>query len=182
MVAQTYPMFDDCNSRTRCEIASPCYLECGSHPEAINLAIRAYSEGSDDEISGPFLPTGIYEWSVSLRYREDFIISEEDPIVYYTLCYYEGYTPCGTGIARVVVHMNGGGSYPLVQFGNLASSNVDLDPPDYKENFESYTESCDPYYFSGIMNPEGGGYCPFWLCPRSCGDGAGRMEVVITEE
>jgi hypothetical protein len=180
-----YPTFEDCSFRTRCDLASPCYLDCGSHPENINLSIRAYSVAPDDEISGPFLPTGVFEFSLPLKYREDFIFTETDP-PFYSLCYYEGYYPCGTGIAKVIVHMNAEGSYPLIRFGDMTSSNSDLNPPETKSGFESYTESCDPYYFSGIMNPGGGGYCPFWLdgCGlfSSCGDGAGRMEIIITEE
>jgi hypothetical protein len=186
MLASTYPTFADCSSRTRCALASPCYLECGSHPEKLNVSFRAYSVAPDDDISGPFSPTGVFTSSISVTYKEDYVISETDPISYYTLCYYEGYTACGTGISKVVVTMNPDGAFPIVSFGTMTSSPNDLDPPDTKESFESYTESCDPYYFSGVMNPDGGGYCPFWLrgcgMTAECGDGAGRMEVIIVEE
>jgi hypothetical protein len=184
MRAQTYPMFADCSSRSRCEVASPCYIECGSHPEGINVSFSAYSVSPADDISGPFSPTGVFGLSIDLKYVDIYNLSSTDPIEFSHECYYEGYTTCGDDIIKVIVAMNGG-AYTLMQFGTMISSHFNLDPPESKSSFESYTESCNPYYFHGLINPDGGGMCPFWLrgCGRSadCGDGAGRMEMTIVE-
>jgi hypothetical protein len=185
MRAQTYPMFADCSSRSRCETASPCYIECGSHPDAINLSFRAYSVAPADDISGPFSPTGTSAFSMTLNYAEHYNISGTDTVDFAHECYYEGYVACGTGIIRVLVSMGTGAAYPLVQFGTTTSAPFSLNPPETRDHFESYTESCNPYYFSGVINPDGGGMCPFWLrdcgLAASCGDGMGRMDMVIVE-
>ncbi len=183
MIVETFPFFDDCTSRTTCDIASPCRLNCGSHPEAINIYARSYSVAGEDEVSGGFTPTGVCTASFDLTYREDIVISSEDPLSYYTLCYYEGYHPCSTGSVLVKAYLNSEGTNPFIEFNGLSYDNG-LYSPYNKAAFSSYSESCGPYMFSGILR-ETGPVNPFWRQYPCVGETnechAFRMEIVITE-
>lgn len=183
MIASTFPFFDDCDSRTACDIASPCRLNCGSHPDAINIYARAYSVAGEDEVSGGFTPTGVCTANFDLFYKEDIVISSEDPLSYYTLCYYEGYHGCESGIVPVRAYLNHEGASPFIEFDGY-SDNTQLFSPYSKAGFTSYSESCEPYMFSGIMR-ETGPFNPFWRKYPCVGETsecqAFRLEIVITE-
>jgi hypothetical protein len=158
-------------------------LNCGSHPEAINIYARSYSVAGEDEVSGGFTPTGVCTASFDLTYKEDIVISSEDPLSYYTLCYYEGYHPCSTGSVLVKAYLNSEGTNPFIEFNGL-SLDTELHSPYNKAAFSSYSESCGPYMFSGILR-ETGPFNPFWRKYPCVGETsechAFRMEIVITE-
>jgi len=183
MIAETRPTFGDCSSRTSCDTASPCNINCGSHPESINIHIMAYSVSGEDEVSGGETPSGVCEVDFNMNYKETIIFQAEDPIEYYTLCYYETKYLCDSGYVDVVSYLNADETYAFLEFNGL-SANYGLFSPFSKAAFDSYTESCNPYFFSGIIK-ETGPFLPFWkkypCVPETTECEAFRMEIVITE-
>lgn len=185
MYVGTRPNFSECGVRIQCNTASPCYINCGSHPASLNYSINMYSVSGEDEISGGYTPPDVYSTSFTLNYAERFILETTDPFSYYTLCLYEGYAACGSGIVHIESYLGADGTLPFLSW-NTESQDDGLYAPFSRTAFDpnggSYTESCDPYEFSGLVR-ETAPFYPFWECPRggAGGEGAFRMEISITE-
>ena len=136
----------DCELILTCVTATPCYVDCGSHPDILTLNLRGWSLPSDYP---PPPVTGDCSLEITLKYHQSVVVSGAGILI---TCGYVGYatvespyydpetetTQTGTFIIKAEI-ISGG----LKIYRTLASV-LDFTVPIKSVPFD--TETCNPYY------------------------------------
>jgi len=159
-----------CGSRHSCDIATPCYNQCGSHPSAIVLDLVGYDESEE--------PIVTCTESITMYYFEDIIptvLNDELGVEYIALetyCGYRGYNSCGI---EFIWRGNTGGVGELT-ITDPYTGNSNAIYSDDVEFGESWTEGCNPYYVSAEYQ----GYDlidPGWCCDGGAAIGYWTFDI-----
>jgi len=136
----------DCELLLTCVTATPCYVDCGSHPETLTLTLRGWSLPTDYP---PPPVTGDCSLEITLTYHQSVVVSGSGILI---TCGYVGYalvespyydpetetTQTGTFVIKAEI-ISGG----LKIYRTLASV-LDFTVPIKSVPFD--TETCNPYY------------------------------------
>lgn len=163
------PSIGPCGSKSYCDEATPCYDQCGSHPDSIVLDFVGYDEENPDEVT--------CEASITLHYYEILLPTVIDNgfgnnIALETECGYRGFN-CGREFlfkGNVV----GGFELQIIDIETQTSCYITSEDDEFSGG---WTQSCNPYYGSGVWNgfpPEG---C--WCCNEAAV--VAYYELTITE-
>jgi len=207
IVAVAYPSYADCDLKVPGCDASPCETGCNSHPENININLRAYSVSGEDECDpddGGVCCT--HSVDIQLSYVQNYHYLDGSPPFLEPECWYEGTYQCpndtdSAGFYKVVWQGQGPGcglsttyysDTSNVGFGietvadneTLCGSLVYPYEEDDDGEPEVLLQTCDPYYASGTYRDGGTSFDVWFFCPPRDGDEAcefARIDLVLTE-
>lgn len=136
----------DCELLLTCVVATPCYVDCGSHPQTLNLTLRGWSLPTDYP---PPPVTGGCSLEITLNYFQSVVVSGSG--ILFT-CGYVGYATVTSPYYDAETETTQTGTFVIkaeLSLGGLRIYRKLVSDPSFSTPIKSVglqTETCNPYY------------------------------------